>query len=232
MILLADVIIGQIKICLFCDLHAGMTEDFTEGENIHSVHKAPFGKVVPQTMGAIIFIQPRTVDIPLKIGFKVAHADSPAVFLDREQIITFHISVFELEPPPQNGFCFGGEVYSSVFSPLCFFRSEVDTLSGKLQIRNQQGRAFAKPHTAVQHEHNHHIVPMLCEIGLVSLLLIIIEKCSSKMRRHEKREQILGSAPLLVILAYPANQRKEAVALPTKTVMGQVLPVITCRLLN
>ena len=41
MILLADVIIGQIKVCLFCYLHAGMTEDFTEGENIHSVHKAP-----------------------------------------------------------------------------------------------------------------------------------------------------------------------------------------------
>ena len=67
---------------------------------------------------------------------------------------------------------------------------------------------------------------------VVSLLLGIIEKCSSNIARYAKREQIFGSAPLLVILAYPANQRKEAVALPTETVKGQVLPVITCRLLN
>lgn len=136
MVLLTNIIVRQIQIRLLCNLYTGMTENLAEGKNIHAVHKAPFGKIVSQTMGCVFLVQSGTQYVFFEIAFKVADTDRTPVFLDREQIITFHIPVLKLEPPPQNGFCFGREVHCPVFPSLCFFGSEVDTLSCKLQIRN------------------------------------------------------------------------------------------------
>ena len=84
LIAFAHIIVIDIKVCLFGDCHAGMTQDFTQGVNIHSIHQATLGKVVPQTMGSVLFIQSRPSDIFTKIAFKIADTDGTAVFLDGE----------------------------------------------------------------------------------------------------------------------------------------------------
>ena len=169
MVLLADVLVGQIQVRLFCDLYTGMPENFTEGKNIHAVHQASFGEVISQAMGRVLFIQSGTQYVFLEIAFKVTHADGAAVFFDREEVVTLHISVLKLQPPPNDCFCLRGEVYRSVFPAFGFFRSEIDPLPGKFQIRHQYCGAFTEPHSAVQHQHYHDIIPVFGEIGLVEL---------------------------------------------------------------
>ena len=167
MVLLANVIVSQIQIHLFCDLNTGVTQDLAECEQIHSIHQTSLGEVVAQTVGTVFFIQTNPVDVSLKVGFKVVDIDVTSMILHREKVLTFHISIFELKPATQSHFSFGGEVHSPVLSSFGFFCSEIDSLSGKLQICDQQGRAFAQSHTTVQHEDGHNIIPVFCEIGFV-----------------------------------------------------------------
>ena len=107
------------------------------------------------------------IDVFLEVAFEIADTDRTAVFLDREEVVALHIPVLKLQPPPEYDFCFRREVYSPVFSAFGFFCSEIDSLSGKLQICDQQGRAFAQSHTTVQHEDGHNIIPVFCEIGFI-----------------------------------------------------------------
>ena len=100
MVLLANVIVSQIQICLFCDLYTGVSQDLTEGKQIHTIHQTSLGEVVSQTVGTVFFIQTNPVDVPLKVGFKVVDIDVAAVIFDREKIIAFHIPVLKLNPSP------------------------------------------------------------------------------------------------------------------------------------
>ena len=157
----ADIIVIQIQVSLFGYLHTGMTKDLTEGIDIHAVHKAALGKVIPETVGCIVFIEASPKNVLFKVVLKVADTYAAAVFLDREEVVTFYIPIFELQPPPQDGFCSGGEEDSPVFSAFGFFRSETDPSSGKFQICNQEGRAFTQPHSGIQHQQDHDIIPVL-----------------------------------------------------------------------
>ena len=131
LIAFTHIIVIDIKVCLFGDCHAGMTQDFTQGVNIHSIHQATLGKVVPQTMGCVFFIQPRTGNVLPKIAFKIADTDGTAVFLYGELICAFHLAVCVLEPTPQSLFGLGGEKYSSFFPPFGFLRPQIYPLAGK-----------------------------------------------------------------------------------------------------
>ena len=84
MILLADVVITQIEVCLFCHLHTGVTEDLAKCEDVHAVHQASLGEVVPKTVWSILLVQSGTLNVLLEVAFKVADSDGAAVFLDRE----------------------------------------------------------------------------------------------------------------------------------------------------
>ena len=136
MILLADVIVAQVEVSLFGYLYTGMAENLAEGKDVHAVHQASLGEVIPQTVGAVVFVQSGPVEVFLDVAFKVADADGTAVFFDREEVVAFHIPILELKPPPQYGFCSGRKINGSVFATLGFLCSEVDPLPGQLQIRD------------------------------------------------------------------------------------------------
>ena len=87
LIAFAHIIVIDIKISLFRDGHAGMAQNLTEGVNVHTIHQASFCEIVPQTMGCVFFIQPRTGNVLPKIAFKIADTDGTAVFLDGERRI-------------------------------------------------------------------------------------------------------------------------------------------------
>lgn len=134
LIAFAHIIVIDVKVCLFCDGHAGMSQNLTQGVNIHSVHQASFGKVIPQTMGRVFFVQPCPLNVLAEVTFKVAHADGATVFPDREQIITFHISVLVLQPSPESLLRLGREEYSPLPPSLGFFCSQIDTLSVQFKV--------------------------------------------------------------------------------------------------
>ena len=134
MVLSANVIVSQIQISLFCNLYTGVSQYFTESKQIHTIHQTSLGEVVSQTVGTVFFIQTNPIDVPLEVGFKVVDIDVTSMILHREKVLTFHISIFELKPATQSHFSFGGEVHSPVLSSFGFFCSEIDPLSGELQI--------------------------------------------------------------------------------------------------
>ena len=109
LIAFAHIIIVNVQVCLLCDGHAGMSQNLTQSVNVHSVHQASFGEVVPQTMGSVFFVQTRPLNVLAEVAFKVAHTDGATVFSDREKIITFHISILVLQPPPERLLRFGRE---------------------------------------------------------------------------------------------------------------------------
>ena len=169
MILFADVFIGQVEIRLFCDLHTGMSENFAEGKDIHAIHQASLGEIISQAVRTVFLVQSDPIDVPLEVGFKVVDIDVTAVFLDREEVLAFHISVLKLKPTPQCDLRFRREIHCSVFASLGFLCSEVDAFSGKFHICDQECRTLAQTHTAVQHEQNHNIISVFGEVGLVKL---------------------------------------------------------------
>ena len=57
MISLRNVFVIQIQIRLLCNGHAGMAQQLAQRVNIHAVHQASLGEVVPQTMGRKIVFQ-------------------------------------------------------------------------------------------------------------------------------------------------------------------------------
>ena len=71
LITLADVFIIQIQIRLFCDGHAGMSQELAQCVDVHPIHQTSLGEVVSQTVGTVFFIQTNSVDVPLEVGFKV-----------------------------------------------------------------------------------------------------------------------------------------------------------------
>ena len=157
----ADIIVIQIQVSLFCYLHTGMTKDLTEGIDVHAVHKAAFCKVISEAVGRIVFIQAAPKNVLFKVVLKVSNAYAAAVFFDREEVVTFNITIFKLQPSPQYGFCSGREKDGPVFSAFGFFCSETDPSSGKLQVCNQERGAFTQPHSGIQHKQDHDIIPVL-----------------------------------------------------------------------
>ena len=126
LITLADVIIVQIKVGLLCDLHTGMPQNLAQRENIHAIHQATLGKIVPQAVRGVFLVQPTAAQILLEIGLKVADVHMAAVGFDGEEVVAFYIPVFEANPPPQDGFCFGREEYNTIFSTFGRFCSKTD----------------------------------------------------------------------------------------------------------
>ena len=169
LIAFTHIIVIDVEVCLFGNCYAGMTQDFTQSVNIHTIHQTTLGEIVTQTMGCVFFVQPRTGDVLAEVAFKVAHTDGATVFFDREKVITFHISVFELEPTPQGFFGFGGEEHSPFLPSLRFLRPQIDPLAGEFQIADQQGGTLTQPHPAVEHQQDHNIVPVFGEVGAVEL---------------------------------------------------------------
>ena len=45
-LLLANIIVSQIQISLFCDLYTGVSQDLTEGEQIHAIHQGVFSSLL------------------------------------------------------------------------------------------------------------------------------------------------------------------------------------------
>ena len=107
LIAFAHIIVIDIKISLFRNGYAGMTKDFAQSVNIHTVHQTPLCEIVPQAMGRILFVQSRPLNVLAEVPFKISYTDGTAVFFHREQIITFHISILELKPTAEGFFCFG-----------------------------------------------------------------------------------------------------------------------------
>ena len=127
-------IIVNIQVCLFRNGNTGMAQYFTEGVDIHAVHQASFGKVIPQTMWGVFFTQSCPCYVFAEVTFKVAHTDGAAVFFDREKVITFHISVFELELTAEGFFCFGREEHCPLPPTFGFLRPQIDTLAVQFQV--------------------------------------------------------------------------------------------------
>ena len=90
LIAFAHIIIVNVQVCLFRDGHAGMSQNLTQSVNVHSVHQASFGEVIPQTMGRELLIQARADQIFLEVAFEIAHLNVTASFSDREEIFTVH----------------------------------------------------------------------------------------------------------------------------------------------
>lgn len=170
LIAFADVFICQVKIRLFRDGDAGVTQYFAEGVDIHSTHQAAFGKVVAQTMGCYGVFDSGTLKIVLEVSLKVADLNRVAAILCRKEIIAFNITVFELNPAPENPFGFGREEDHAVFAPFCDFGTERDALCGQRNIRDKENGTFTQPHTAIKHQHYHGEVPVFGVIGLIQMV--------------------------------------------------------------
>jgi hypothetical protein len=169
MILFADVFIGQVEICLFCDLHAGMSENLTEGKDIHAIHQASLSKIVSQAVRTVFLVQSDSIDVPFEVGFKVVDIDVTAVFLDREEVFAFGVSIFELQPTSENAFGLWREKDDAILATFGVFRSQKDLFFRQFDILNQQHATLPKPHAGVDHEDDHDKIAMLRKIGFVQL---------------------------------------------------------------
>ena len=98
MVLIAfpNVFIVQIQIRLLRYGYAGMPQQLTQRVNIHAVHQASFGEVIPQTMGCEAFVKTGTDNVFLEVTFKIADHDMAASFPHREHIFAFYITILEL----------------------------------------------------------------------------------------------------------------------------------------
>ena len=167
LITLANIFIVQIQIRLLCDGHAGMSQESAQSVDVHAIHQTSLGEVIPQTMGREIVIQTAADQILLEVAFKIADLDVAATLPNREQVVTIDITILVLQPPPQDGFCFLREEHRSILSALGDFCSKVDPSSGQFQIFNQEAAAFTKPHSAVQHQHDHYIISVFRVVGSI-----------------------------------------------------------------
>ena len=134
LIAFAHIIIVNVQVRLFRDGHAGMAQNLTQGVNVHSVHQASFGEVVPQTMGSVFFVQTSPLNVLAEVAFKVAYTDGAAVFSDWEKIIAFHISILVLQPPPERFLCFGREEHSPFPPTFGFLCPQIDAFSVQFQV--------------------------------------------------------------------------------------------------
>ena len=80
----AKVFIRQIQISIFGNRNAGMSQNPTERINVHSVHETSFGKVVPQRVRGVFFVNASTFQIAFETGFKGMDFHGCPQF-DREQ---------------------------------------------------------------------------------------------------------------------------------------------------
>ena len=84
-----NVFIRQVQIRLLCHSNTRMTKNAAEGENVHPIHQAAFGKVVSQTMRGNLVIQSNTPQIILEVCFKVSNLNVVScVATSWEQIIS------------------------------------------------------------------------------------------------------------------------------------------------
>ena len=71
LIAFAHIIVIDIQVCLLCDGHAGMAQNFAQSVNVHSVHQASFGEVVPQAVWGNGFLETGAKQIFFEIRFEV-----------------------------------------------------------------------------------------------------------------------------------------------------------------
>ena len=96
LIALPNVFIVQIQIRLLCYGYAGMPQELAQRVNIHAIHQASLGKIIPKTVGSEAFVKTGTDDIFLEVAFEIADHDMAASFPHRKHIFTFYISILEL----------------------------------------------------------------------------------------------------------------------------------------
>ena len=165
----ANVFVVQIQIRLLCNGHAGMSQELAQCVDVHAIHQTSLGEVVPQTMRCELVIQSGTNQILLEVAFKIADLDVAAPFPHREQIIAADITILVLQPPPHNLLSLFREEHRPILSALGDFCPKVDPSSGEFQIFHQEAAAFTQPHSAVQHQHYHYIIPVFGVVGTIHL---------------------------------------------------------------
>ena len=69
---LSQILVCQIEICLFSHCDAGVAQNATEGVNIHPIHQAALGEVVPQTVRRDPLVYAAAPQIILEVCLKVA----------------------------------------------------------------------------------------------------------------------------------------------------------------
>ena len=89
----AKVFIRQIQIRIFGNGNAGMPQNPTERINVHSVHETSFGKVVPQRVRGVFFVNASTFQIAFETGFKGMDFHGCARF-DGEQELAVGVPIF------------------------------------------------------------------------------------------------------------------------------------------
>lgn len=154
---------------MLCDGDAGMAEDLAQSVDVHAIHQAAFSKVVPQTVRCERFTQSSSPQIVFEIRLEVADLNILSAVLCGEHIIAVNVSVLELKPAPHDSLRLLGEIHCAVFSAFCYLRTQKDLPLCKVQILNQQDRAFAQPHACVEHKNYHRQIPVLRKIGFVEL---------------------------------------------------------------
>ena len=72
LISLPQILVGQVEVCLFRHCDAGVTQNAAEGVNIHPIHQAALGEVVPQTVRRDPLVYAAAPQIILEVCLKVA----------------------------------------------------------------------------------------------------------------------------------------------------------------
>ena len=68
---LPQVLVSEVQIRLFRHCNAGVAQNAAEGVNIHAIHQATLGEVVPQTVGRDPLIYAAAPQIVLEVRLKV-----------------------------------------------------------------------------------------------------------------------------------------------------------------
>ena len=93
-----QITVSQIQVSILCDRNATVSQNPTEGVDIHTVHQTPLCKVIPQRMWGVGFINASPSQIPLKPGFKGMDFQRKPGFL-REQQFAIGIPILVTQPP-------------------------------------------------------------------------------------------------------------------------------------
>ena len=104
----------QIQVGVFCDRNTTVSQDPTEGVDIHTIHQTPLCKVIPQRVWGVGLINTSPSQIPLKPGFKGMDFQRKPGFL-REQQFTIGIPILVAQPPLQT--------FGSFYSPILIARA-------------------------------------------------------------------------------------------------------------
>ena len=84
--------VGKIQIGIFSDGNTTVSQDATEGVDIHAVHQTPLCKVVPQRMRGVGLVNASPSQVPFESGLKGMDFQRKSGFL-REQQFTIGIPI-------------------------------------------------------------------------------------------------------------------------------------------